>query len=65
MPSNVSPQLIFDTLTAFHRSAALEAAIELDLFTAIATGHDRPKALASTCDAAERGVQRVVAHGIA
>ena len=54
MPSNVSPQLIFDTLNAFQRSAALKTAIELDLFTAIATGHDEAKTLASACGAAER-----------
>ncbi|HWB11101.1 MAG TPA: methyltransferase [Pirellulales bacterium] len=57
MPSNVSPQLIFDTLNAFQRSAALKAAIEIDLFTAIATGHDRANSLASACGAAERGVR--------
>jgi ubiquinone/menaquinone biosynthesis C-methylase UbiE len=57
MPNNVSPQLIFDTLTAFQRSAALKAAIELDLFTAIAKGHDQAKSLATACGAAERGVR--------
>ncbi|HEV3342693.1 MAG TPA: class I SAM-dependent methyltransferase [Pirellulales bacterium] len=57
MASNVSPQLVFDTLNAFQRSAALKTAIELDLFTAVATGHDRAGALASACGAAERGVR--------
>ena len=31
-----NPTIIFDTLNAFQRSAALKASIELDLFTAMA-----------------------------
>lgn len=57
MSSNVSPQLIFDTLNAFQRSAALKTAIEIDLFTAIAKGHDTPPALAAACSVAERGAR--------
>ncbi|HVX15314.1 MAG TPA: class I SAM-dependent methyltransferase [Pirellulales bacterium] len=57
MPANVSPQLIFDTLGAYHRSAALKTAIDLDLFTAIASGHDKAASLAAACGAAERGVR--------
>ena len=57
MPTNISPQLIFETLNSFQRSAALKTAIELDLFTAIATGRDEAKSLASACGAAERGVR--------
>jgi ubiquinone/menaquinone biosynthesis C-methylase UbiE len=57
MPANVTPQLIFDTFNAFQRSAALKTAIELDLFTAIATGHDSAPSLATACGAAERGVR--------
>ncbi|HVA51760.1 MAG TPA: methyltransferase [Pirellulales bacterium] len=64
MPGNVSPQLIFDTLNAFQRSAALKSAIELDLFTAIAQGRDNPKSLAAACGAAERGV-RILADYLA
>ena len=30
-----SPMLLFDTVTAYQRSQALKAAVELDLFTAI------------------------------
>lgn len=64
MPGNISPQLIFDTLNAFQRSAALKTAIELDLFTAIATGHDEAKTLGAACGAAERGV-RILADYLA
>jgi SAM-dependent methyltransferase len=52
-----SPQLIFETFNAFQRTAALKAAIELKLFTAVGAGHDTPAALAKVCGAAERGVR--------
>src|SRR5262249_49481622 len=42
---------------AYQRSAALKAAIELDLFTAIGAGHCTPAAIARECRAAERGVR--------
>lgn len=57
MADNISPQLIFDTFNAYQRSAALKTAIEIDLFTAIAKGHDNPPALASACGVAERGAR--------
>lgn len=57
MADNISPQLIFDTFNAYQRSAALKTAIEIDLFTAIAKGHDTPAALASACGVAERGAR--------
>lgn len=57
MAGNISPQLIFDTFNAYQRSAALKTAIEIDLFTAIAQGHDTPAALASACGVAERGAR--------
>jgi hypothetical protein len=41
-----SPQLFFQTANAYQRSHALKAAIELDLFTAIAEGKDTVQALA-------------------
>lgn len=56
-PSAPSPQRIFETFNAFQRTAALKAAIELKLFTAIGAGHDTPAALAKNCGAAERGVR--------
>jgi hypothetical protein len=33
MEHQASPDLIFDTLTAYQKSAALKAAIDLDVFT--------------------------------
>jgi 2-polyprenyl-3-methyl-5-hydroxy-6-metoxy-1,4-benzoquinol methylase len=52
-----SPELIFDTLNAHQRTAALKAAIELDVFTAIGEGANTPTALAKRCHAAERGAR--------
>ena len=51
------PTLIFETLTAYRRTAALRAAIELDVFTAIAAGADTVGALAHHCAASERGMR--------
>jgi ubiquinone/menaquinone biosynthesis C-methylase UbiE len=52
-----SPERIFLTLTAYQQTAALKAAIELDIFTAIAEGDDTTAKLASRTEAAERGVR--------
>ena len=59
-----SPQLFFDTINAYHRTAALKSAIELDLFSAIARGHNTPAALASACKIPERGA-RILADYLA
>ena len=52
-----SPQLVFETFNAFQRTAALKAAVELGLFSAIASGSDTPAALAAACGTAERGAR--------
>lgn len=49
--------LFFTTANAYQRSAALKAAIELELFTAIGEGNGTPVELAQRCKAAERGVR--------
>lgn len=56
-PEPPNPALIFDTLLAYQRSAALRAAIELDLFRAIGEGSTDVKSLASRCKASERGIR--------
>lgn len=53
----VSPERIFNTLNAYQETAALRAAIELNLFTAIGEGNDTAKAIASRCKVAERGAR--------
>ena len=52
-----SPDLFFDTVQAYQRTAALRAAIELGLFTAIADGAQTVPALAAKCQASERGIR--------
>jgi ubiquinone/menaquinone biosynthesis C-methylase UbiE len=52
-----SPQLFFETVTAFHKTEALKAAIQLDVFTAIGEGKHRADAIAERCQAAERGIR--------
>jgi len=55
--SRPNPELIFNVLNAFQQSAALKAAIELDIFTAIADGATTAALLAAKTGAAERGVR--------
>ncbi len=52
-----SPEIIFETLNAYQRTAALRGAIELDLFTAIAEGNTNVKAIASRIQASEKGTR--------
>ncbi|HZH31814.1 MAG TPA: hypothetical protein VEY11_13705 [Pyrinomonadaceae bacterium] len=42
-----SPERISQTLTAYRQTAALRAAIELDIFSSIAVGDDTPARLAA------------------
>src|ERR1700692_4269682 len=52
-----SPELIFDTLNAYQRTAALRGAVELDLFTAIGEGAVTAPDLAGKLKVAERGAR--------
>jgi ubiquinone/menaquinone biosynthesis C-methylase UbiE len=52
-----SPELIFDTLNAYQRTAALRGAIELDLFTAIGEGAVTAPDLAGKLKVSERGAR--------
>jgi 2-polyprenyl-3-methyl-5-hydroxy-6-metoxy-1,4-benzoquinol methylase len=52
-----SPALFFDTINAYQKSAALKAAIELDLFTAIGGASATAADLAARCRASERGIR--------
>src|SRR5262245_51937465 len=52
-----SAELIFDTLFAYQRCAALKSAVELDAFTAIAEGSTSVAAIAKRVNASERGVR--------
>ncbi len=52
-----SPVRFFETITGYQRTAALKAAVELALFTAIGAGNRSVAALAERCSASERGVR--------
>jgi hypothetical protein len=52
-----SPALFFDTISAYERTEALRAAIELDLFMRVAEGQRTAAELAGACEAAPRGVR--------
>lgn len=62
-----NPERIFETLNAYQQTAALRAAIALDIFTKIGEGADTAGSLAKTCEATERGVRilcdYLVVHG--
>jgi len=53
---NVSPELFFETANAYQKSAALKAAIDLDLFTALGEGASAIE-LAKLCQASDRGIR--------
>jgi 2-polyprenyl-3-methyl-5-hydroxy-6-metoxy-1,4-benzoquinol methylase len=57
MEQGPSPAIIFDTLLAYQRTAALRAAVELDLFKAIGEGPADASSLARKCSASERGMR--------
>ncbi len=52
-----NPALVFETLMAHQRTAALKAAIELDLFRALGQGPASAAVLAAHCAASERGMR--------
>ena len=52
-----SPQRILQTLGAFHQTAALRAAIHLDLFTTLADGYSDAPAIAGRVGASEKGTR--------
>ena len=55
--SALSPEHIFETLVAFQQSAALKAALDLDVFSAIAAGARTLPELAGKTEASERGLR--------
>jgi len=52
-----NPLRIIDTFTAYQQTAALLAAVELDIFTAVGEGYTSCTALAEKCGASVRGVR--------
>ena len=52
-----SPEHFFETANSYQRSAALKAAVELDIFTAVAEGNADARSIAAARGASERGVR--------
>lgn len=52
-----SPVLFFDTVNAYQRTSAIKAAIELEVFAAIAEGNQTAQSVAERCHASERGIR--------
>ncbi len=52
-----NPALVFENLTAHQRTAALRAAIELNVFGALGEGPATAEELAGRCEASERGIR--------
>lgn len=59
MPTQVSapsPSLFYNTVNAYQRTAAIKAAIQLDLFTNIGEGGSA-QSLAGKCETSARGIR--------
>ena len=56
-PAMPSAEIVFDTMFAYQRSAALKSAIDLDVFTAIDGGATTFSALARECGTSDRGMR--------
>src|SRR5437667_3814767 len=54
-----SPALLFDTINANQRTATIKAAIELDVFTAMAAAPATAEVIAMHCHASPRGIRIV------
>jgi 2-polyprenyl-3-methyl-5-hydroxy-6-metoxy-1,4-benzoquinol methylase len=52
-----SPELYFETMFAHQRTAAMKAALELDVFTVIDEGAGTVREIAAKCKASERGIR--------
>ena len=52
-----SPEHFFQLANAYQGTAALKAAVELELFTAVAEGNRDARSIAARCGASERGVR--------
>jgi SAM-dependent methyltransferase len=53
----INPGLVFEMMNAHQRTAALKAAIELDVFRAVGEGPGDVAAIARHCSASERGIR--------
>src|SRR5258707_15451269 len=52
-----TPERFFNAINAYEQTEAIKAAVELEIFTAIAEGNTTAATIAKRCEAAERGVR--------
>src|SRR5947208_6545 len=52
-----TPERFFNAINAYQQTEAMKAAVELEVFTAIAEGNVTGNAIAKRCQAAERGIR--------
>jgi len=57
-----SPELFFQTLNAYQRTAAIKAALELEVFTALGEGKQTAQEIAARCQTSERGMRILFRH---
>jgi SAM-dependent methyltransferase len=60
MTTEPSLERVWGAFTGYHRTAALRAAIELDVFSEIAAGVTTLEALAARCQASQRGLRALL-----
>ena len=53
----MNPAPIFDCFTAYQKTAAMQAAVDISLFSAIAAGASTVTAIAKACEASPKGVR--------
>lgn len=53
----MNPAPIFDCFTAYQKTAAMQASVDIGLFSAIAAGHNTVPAIAKACEASPKGVR--------
>jgi len=56
-PQQPTPERFFNAINAYEQTEAIKAAVELEVFTAVAEGNTTAAAIAKRCEAAERGVR--------
>src|SRR5437870_568882 len=52
-----TPERFFNAINAYQQTEAMKAAVELEVFTAIAEGNVTGSTVAKRCQAAERGIR--------
>src|SRR6202171_3214823 len=52
-----TPEHFFNAINAYEQTEAMKAAVELEIFTAIAEGNTSAATIAKRCEASERGVR--------